>query len=1248
MAYEQLCMYCFEDRGGENICPHCGRDSRAAVPQIQMLPGSLVYHERFLVGRALGQDATGIVYAAFDTKRENKLRLREYLPRDCAERLPDGSVVPIAGMEDAFEKGLKKLRASVEGVEDPRKRHFFFEENGTAYIAQRKNAAGGSDHRDDGDDDDERDGSLKRVGIIVGVCAVLVIAAAVVIISLVNGALNTSSDVTQNPTLNPGSTASWAPDATPSPTPYVSPTFAALVDPEQSWMDYTYSGDVNQEFEQQQGNAATATPKPTIRPEAEQTGYKTISSNSSSKEITGLQQRLVTLGWLSYNNITGSYDSATRQAVKDFQTYVNETIKPSEKLSVDGIAGPKTLQWLYGTDSSKPTPKPTAAVTPNPDQGETVDKNSSKTDIRAVQRKLIALGLMKSGADDGVYGTTTTAAVKKFQQRVNQLQGFDVLDVTGTVDPLTMAFLNYYVEQWEQIQQATATPQVTVTPTPRPTDIPDQEETGQTVDQDSAKESIQFVQQMLISAGLMREGSDDGVYGSATVAAVARFQEWVNQQTGKNTLSVTGTADPLTLAYLEEVYSSGMVVVPTASPTSAPTATPSAAPTAAPTNAPTATPVPTVAPTDIPDEPEDNFAVDKDSPKESIQYVQQMLAQVGLLGADQADGVYGSATEDAVRAFQQAVNAQLGEGTLDVTGMCDTLTLSYLEEYASSGTQVAPTAQPTQAPAGELTLNVNGAPAGGGIIEVTGDSITFDWSAQGNVAAYSIYVTRSDGSSFYKLEGTNITYGGFPKNQLEPGEVYTISVGALPEGGSADDIVWASAQFTVPVEATGAPTATPAPESVEVQVAVNGSTSPDGVLEISGSKVTFDWASSGNVESYTVRVTGESGNNLVEMSDVQITHGELPVSSLTPGEVYTLSVGAKPAGGGETVWSEARFMLAAEATASPSPEPTESVPEVQAPSLTINGSAASGVVEITGERVQFEWSAEGDVESYSVYVEDSEGNRFLNQTDYSGTVGTLEVNRLTPGQTYTIGVGARPRGGSEEDIVWATAQFTVPVQATATPEPEPTPSSVTSPQINIDGTAYSQDGVPYLTGNTAIFSWMSTGELQGYQVYMTNSAGQKVDLGNTTETSKTIRLTDLAPDVYQIYVGAVPVGARNEGDIVWNSMTFGIPASDPTPTPQPSATQNPSADFPTSLDKNSASADIQKVQQRLYQLGLLSTEDLQPGVLDVPTLRAIASFQQYMNETYDMGLSVIDPENPDSVIDAKTLAQIAAGMEPAA
>ncbi|MBQ8973796.1 MAG: hypothetical protein IJ074_12055, partial [Clostridia bacterium] len=185
MAYEELCMYCFEDREGHAICPHCGRDSRVTVPQVQMLPGTLIYHDRFLIGRALGQDATGIVYAAFDTRKENRLRIREYMPRDCAERLPDGSVVPIAGMEDKFDRGMEKLRASVEDVEDPRQRHFYFEEYGTAYIAQRKNAQAAPQPQSV----EEEGSGLKQIGLIVGIAAAVVLVAVIVIIVLVNGAL---------------------------------------------------------------------------------------------------------------------------------------------------------------------------------------------------------------------------------------------------------------------------------------------------------------------------------------------------------------------------------------------------------------------------------------------------------------------------------------------------------------------------------------------------------------------------------------------------------------------------------------------------------------------------------------------------------------------------------------------------------------------------------------------------------------------------------------------------------------------------------------------------------------------------------------------------------------------------------------------------------------------------------------------------------------------------------------------------
>ncbi len=344
MAYENLCMYCFEDMQGQTTCPHCGRDSRAAVPQVQMLPGSLVYHDRFLIGRALGQDATGIVYAAFDTKRENKLRIREYLPRDCAERLNDGAVVPVAGKEDEFDAGIKKLRASVESVEDPRKRHFFFEENGTAYIAQRKPAAAGTTREDDADEDEER-GNGRRILLFAGIAVAVLVVAAILLITVFNGAISTTRDISQAPTLDPSQV--WIPATTPTPTPYVAPTFAALVDPELSWMEYTYEGDVEQEYQQAQRAASTPTPTPapTIA-DSSTRKYKYINGNSSRADIAPLQQRLAELGWLSDSQVTGRYDAATRQAVRDFQNYINEHYQPSERLSVDGSAGPKTQQWL--------------------------------------------------------------------------------------------------------------------------------------------------------------------------------------------------------------------------------------------------------------------------------------------------------------------------------------------------------------------------------------------------------------------------------------------------------------------------------------------------------------------------------------------------------------------------------------------------------------------------------------------------------------------------------------------------------------------------------------------------------------------------------------------------------------------------------------------------------------------------------------------------------------------------------------
>lgn len=137
-----------------------------------------------------------------------------------------------------------------------------------------------------------------------------------------------------------------------------------------------------------------------------------------------------------------------------------------------------------------------------------------------------------------------------------------------------------------------------------PVDKP--EEGAASVDSESDAEAVRPVQQMLISVGLLGEGEDDGIYGENTTAAVTRFQEWWNAQTGLTVLPETGIADPLTLAYLECASERGLDMniapAPTAVPTAAPTPAPTAEPTAEPTPVPTAEPTtePTAEPTPAP------------------------------------------------------------------------------------------------------------------------------------------------------------------------------------------------------------------------------------------------------------------------------------------------------------------------------------------------------------------------------------------------------------------------------------------------------------------------------------------------------------------------------------------------------------------------------------------------------------------------------------------------------------------------
>ena len=115
-------------------------------------------------------------------------------------------------------------------------------------------------------------------------------------------------------------------------------------------------------------SVSAATQRPTAMPtlSGDASAYTSVTTKSSASAIRTLQNKLVTLGWLDYSKISGKYDNATRQAVRDLQTYINEYYDPRPTLKVDGIAGPKTQQWLYQTGATRPTATPTPTATPKP------------------------------------------------------------------------------------------------------------------------------------------------------------------------------------------------------------------------------------------------------------------------------------------------------------------------------------------------------------------------------------------------------------------------------------------------------------------------------------------------------------------------------------------------------------------------------------------------------------------------------------------------------------------------------------------------------------------------------------------------------------------------------------------------------------------------------------------------------------------------------------------------------------------
>ena len=178
--------------------------------------------------------------------------------------------------------------------------------------------------------------------------------------------------------------------------------------------------------------------------------------------------------------------------------------------------------------------------------------------------------------------------------------------------------------------------------------------------------------------------------------------------------------------------------------------------------------------------------------------------------------------------------------------------------------------------------------------------------------------------------------------------------------------------------------------------------------------------------------------------------------------------------------------------------------------------------------------------------------------------------------------------------------------------------------------------------SSIIISWNADGDVQAYFAYVENQSGERHELSTGTDTSSTINAASLPAGIYTVYVGALPVNGT-ESDVQWSSARFGIPSPTAEPTevpPEEEPTPQPTLAPPTGpISAASSPETIQQLQMRLYSLGLLSV-DATAGELDAMTLQAVQEFQTRVNQLYELGLPVIDPTDPDTVIDAATVQAI--------
>ncbi len=439
----------------------------------------------------------------------------------------------------------------------------------------------------------------------------------------------------------------------------------------------------------------------------------TMREGNTGDAVYELQDRLRSMGY--YTGILSAvYDKATISAVKSFQKM--------NGLTADGLAGSSTRTKIFGTDALPqnavftPTPAPSDAIAA---PGTTVRQGDQGEAAKTVQRRLKELGYLK-GSADGKFGRASAEALIAFQKRhgltqdgvagastQNVLFSNAALPAEGEVAPVPattplteenaiviqmgtrgavvlnlqkrLTELGYYTSKLDSDYKAadrdavrafqknnglkadgiagyetqkalyseSAIPGSLFIPTPTP--VPTPTPALSTLRQGDSGNEVRALQQRLIQLGYL-SGEADSNFGGMTAEAVKAFQEI-------NGLKADGVAGAATLSML---YSTAATAAPAAA----------------------TSPMPTI--------------LRQGDKNDTVRIMQENLIDLGYL-SDRADGIFGSNTYLALKAFQ-------ANNGLPSDGVAGDKTLSLMNNSTAKPAPTVPGAAATPKPTAPVLI----------------------------------------------------------------------------------------------------------------------------------------------------------------------------------------------------------------------------------------------------------------------------------------------------------------------------------------------------------------------------------------------------------------------------------------------------------------------------------------------------------------------------------------------------------------